>query len=208
MIRKLVLPTLLAINGWLMVACNTGATVALRLSIPEPVVAPLPVNVGVYFSPEMDNFTYVEKIPNFGQFKFNMNNSHTRMFRTVFGAMFAQTQEMEELDFAPSRLDGVIVPRVEEIQIALPQQTRSDYYEVWIRYTLVLHRADGAMINQWQIAAYGKANRRDHSRLGASTRDAIQEAGEWALRDAAATIAHSFATQPAHQQWLARASRI
>ena len=204
----LVLPTLICINTWLVVGCNTGASVALKLNIPDPVIVPLPVRVGLYFSPEIDNYTYVEKIANFGEFKFNMSNSHSTMFRTVFNALFAQTQEIDRLDFAPSRLDGVIVPQVDEIQIALPQQTRSDYYEVWIRYTLVLHRADGNMVNQWHIAAYGKANRRDHARLGAGARDAIQEAGEWALRDAAATIAHSFANQPAHQQWLARSTRI
>ena len=192
----------------LLVGCNGGATLAFSIDMPRPVVEELPVNVAVYYSPEIANYTFTEEVENFGQFKIHMSNSHANMFRTVFGALFAETQELKSLDFGPSKLDGILVPRIEEVQIALPQQTRSDFYEVWIRYTLELHKTDGTLLNQWSVAAYGKANRRNHSMLGGSAAvNALREASEWALRDAAATIALSFSRIPAHQQWIAQALR-
>jgi hypothetical protein len=37
-------------------------------------------------------------------------------------------------------VDGVLTPTIEEVQFSTPDQTRSDYFEVWVRYRFELSR--------------------------------------------------------------------
>ena len=60
-------------------------------------------------------------------------------------------------------MDGVLKPAIAEVQFSLPEQTRSDYYEVWIRYEFDLYDRSGRLIGNWQLPAYGKANQKNYS---------------------------------------------
>ena len=55
----------------------------------------------------------------------------------------------------------------------MPDQTRSNYYEVWIRYKFELFDREGGLIGDWNLPAYGKASNKNY---GSSTAG-LQAAG-------------------------------
>lgn len=89
------------------------------------------------------------------------------------------------MDGGDGPLDGVLAPAIDQVQFSTPQQTRSDFYEVWIRYRMRLFNADGTMRKEWPLIGYGKANNRN----GGDAGECLNEATIWALRDAAAVLA-------------------
>ena len=91
----------------------------------------------------------------------------------------------QRLDGGDGQLDGVLAPAIEQVQFSTPEQTRSDFYEVWIRYRMRLFDADGTMRKEWPLIGYGKANNRN----GGDAGECLNEATIWALRDAAAVLA-------------------
>ena len=89
------------------------------------------------------------------------------------------------MDGGDGELDGVLAPTIDQVQFSTPEQTRSDFYEVWIRYRMRLFDADGTMRKEWPLIGYGKANNRN----GGDASECLNEATIWALRDAAAVLA-------------------
>lgn len=87
------------------------------------------------------------------------------------------------MDGGDGDLDGVLAPAIDQVQFSTPQQTRSDFYEVWIRYRMRLFNADGTMRKEWPLIGYGKANNRN-----GDAGECLNEATIWALRDAAAVL--------------------
>src|SRR5512139_3574987 len=98
---------------------------------------------------------------NFGQWHIEIGAIQTKLFRAIFGGMFEQVTEVPSLDQATGT-DGVLVPAIEDFQIAIPQQTRSKFYEVWIKYVVRLYDTAGALVVEWPLTAYGKANTEDY----------------------------------------------
>lgn len=131
-----------------------------------------------------------------------MTGAHEVLFSTVFDSLFEQYIEVENFEDVPSDFHGIISPSVQEVQITLPQQTRSDYYEVWIRYQLQLWDQSGELVHSWPLAAYGKANKNNYPTLSRASAAALHDAAEFALRDAAASMSFYFAKEPQVQSWL------
>lgn len=183
-------------------SCQTGANVRITTTVPVPLVESYPVTVGVYLPPELKDFEYNEKITNHGEFQVNLGDSQTVLFERVFKAMFADVRLLQEPEQLPDGLDGVLIPKVNEVQIAIPQQTRSDFYEVWINYAIDLKDADGKHIHSWSFAAYGKANRRNYTNPMDRSNAALEHAADSALRDVAVIILFSFAKQQPIKDWL------
>jgi hypothetical protein len=97
-------------------------------------------------------------------------------------------------------VDAVLVPLIAELQFSTPSQTRTDYFEVWLRYQFQLYSRDGALLGEWPLTAYGKANTQNY--LLSTTEPALQEAALSACRDAMAFFTVQFRTVPVVQQWL------
>ena len=116
--------------------------------------------------------------------------------------MFAKVVKIDSLESTPAELDALIKIRLDEMQIATPKSTQNDFYEVWFRYSLDIHRADGTIIYSWPVAAYGRSDIRNFSSIGSASPPALSDATSWALRDAAATISLFFTEQPAIKNWL------
>ena len=99
------------------------------------------------------------------------------------------------------RVDGILAPTIDEVQFAIPDQTGGEFYEVWIRYRLKLLGADGALLGEWPVIGYGKANQRNYGAID-QKETALNEATIWALRDAAAWLSFQFPDQAEVQTWL------
>ena len=192
--------TLFAVS--LLTSCGTSAKFRMDFSVPSPVISPLPIRMATYYPPQIRTHIYEEKIENHGDFRIDMTGAHETLFSTVFDSLFEQYVEVENFEEVPGDIDGIISPSVQEVQITLPQQTRSDYYEVWIRYQLQLWDRTGQLIHSWPLAAYGKANKNNYPTLSRASAAALHDATEFALRDAAASMSFYFAKEPPVQSWI------
>ncbi|MCY3858447.1 MAG: hypothetical protein OXG25_06005 [Gammaproteobacteria bacterium] len=200
--RFVALVTLVSFVAAFLAGCGTSAKFRMDFSVPKPVISPLPIRIATYYPPQIRTHIYEEKIENHGDFRIDMTGAHEVLFSTVFDSLFEQYVEVENFDEVPGDMHGIISPSVQEVQITLPQQTRSDYYEVWIRYQLQLWDRTGQLIHSWPLAAYGKANKNNYPTLSRASASALHDATEFALRDAAASMSFYFAKEPQVQSWI------
>ena len=213
------------------VGCQSGASVTVDISVPRPLVQPLDVHMGVYFDEKLKNYVHEEELEDYGDYRIDIGASQVPVFAQVFDAMFdrvvAVTAEREgepvasgdpgdeeaapPAEPAPSRfrpvddprmrVDGILAPAIDEVQFAIPDQTGGEFYEVWIRYRLKLLGTDGALLGEWPVIGYGKANQRNYGAID-QKETALNEATIWALRDAAAWLSFQFPDQAEVQTWL------
>lgn len=195
--------TLLVLAAFTLHGCAGGASVALEGDFPTPLVAPMPVDIGLVLEAPLVEFVYEEEIETFGLWRVDAGAMQPKLFRAVVGAMF---QRMVEFDSATAAtgVAGVIVPEIADFQISIPARTRSDFYEVWIKYVIRLYDADGSLVVEWPLTAYGKASREDYGMLQDSDKPGMEDATMTALRDAGAFLALRFAEVPEVKTWLAR----
>lgn len=158
--------------------------------------------MATYFPPQIRTHVFEEEIENHGNFRIDMTGAHEVLFSTVFESLFEQSIKVENFDEVPEDIQGIISPSVQEVQVTIPQQTRSDYYEVWIRYQLQLWDRSGQLVHSWPLAAYGKANKNNYSTISGASTAALHDATEFALRDAAASMSFYFAREPQVQSWI------
>ncbi len=182
--------------------CGASAKFSVDFSIPKPIVSPLPISIATYYPPQIRDHIFEEKIEKIGDFRIDMTGAHEALFSTVFSALFENSAEVEDFKELPQGFHGVISPSVQEVQITLPSQTRSDYFEVWIRYQLQLWDHEGRLIHSWSLAAYGKANKNNYSSISNVSSSALHDATELAFRDAAASMSFYFAKEAPVKAWL------
>lgn len=209
------------------IGCQSGASVTVDISVPRPLVQPLDVDMGVYFDDTLKNYVHEEELEDYGDYRIDIGASQVPVFAQVFDAMFDRvvpvTQEStadqagEDDSATPSTpatvsfrpvvdglrmpVDGILAPSIDEVQFAIPDQTGGEFYEVWIRYNLKLLGADGALLGEWPVIGYGKANQRNFGAID-QKEVALNEATIWALRDAAAWLSFQFPDQAEVQTWL------
>ena len=54
--------------------------------------------------------------------------------------MFETVTVIDDPNQPGANVAGTIVPRITEMQFSTPYQTRTDYFEVWLRYQFELYR--------------------------------------------------------------------
>ena len=187
----------------LLAGCGSSARFRLEFSIPQPLVQPVPLRIATYYPPEFKNYVFEDELENHGKFRIDMVDAHVTLFATVFDAMFEKAEEVGNFNDLTPDMHGLISPSVEEVQISVPRQTRSEYYEVWIRYKVQVIDKSGKLIHTWPLAAYGKTNRGNYTTLANTSAYALHDATELALRDAAARITFAFTKEPTIQNWIA-----
>ncbi|MDJ0929314.1 MAG: hypothetical protein QNJ73_16875 [Gammaproteobacteria bacterium] len=167
-------------------ACSQA--VVVEPDFPKPLVEPLPLAVGLRYSPEFTGYQYAEDLPNDVDWSFDIGAANRALFDKVFNEMFDRAVDLGEREPAAAGVDLVVEPRVEALEFSLPRQSRTDQYAVWIKYKLHVTRPDGSVITDWPIAAYGQS---DSKRFGGAKSMAVATAR--AMRDAAAQIAAELA---------------
>ncbi len=182
--------------------CGTTAVDVRGGNFPPPLIPSMPLAVGVHFTEEFKTFRLEETVPQRGDWSIDIGEAQVRMLRAVLPSMFDRVEEIETLEpTATNRgLSAILIPEVKEMQFAIPFQTRSNFFEVWIRYEMRLIEPTGEVIARWPVTAYGKT--RDV--MLESAEAAIREAAINALRDAGAFLAIRFRDQRELQPWLER----
>ena len=87
---------------------------------------------------------------------------------------------------------------IKELQFSIPKQTRTDYFEVWIRYQFKLFDKNANLVGEWDLPAYGKAKAQDYPSDGT----ALQAAALSACRDAMAFFSLNFTRVPLVKNWI------
>ena len=205
-VQSAVLPLLRRLLIGLFVALTlggcTGANVQMQGEIPTPLVNRLPLRVGLYLEPALVQYVFEEKIQDHGDWRVEVGPMQTKLFQQVASAMFLEAVPVDSLASPGANLDAVLAPSIVEFQISIPSQTRSEFYEVWIKYLMRLYDTNGTLIAEWPLTAYGKANRGDYGFMESSDSPAIRQATMTALRDAGAFLALRFTTIPEVRTWL------
>lgn len=177
-----------------------GASVSVPPELPVPLVEQIPLTMGFHLSEELLAYVHEEELEDSGQWTIEFGSAQPLMFENLLTGMFAAVRPVAAPQAPAGDVDGVLVPSIQEVQFSTPQQTRSDYFEVWVRYRFELRGRDGSLVGEWPLTAYGKANARNY---GMNSREpALQAAALAAMRDAMAFFTVQFRTIPAVQTWL------
>jgi len=184
----------------LLTATGCGASrVSVTQQFPVPVVERLPVAMGIWLDEALLAHAHTEELESGKEWQIELGSAQTAMFQSLLAGMFERGEFVTGTTSA--NVDGVLVPSIEELQFSTPDQTRTDYFEVWIRYQMKLYGRNGELVADWPLTAYGQSNSRNFSMQGQEP--ALQAAALAACRDAMAFFIVQFRSIPAIQEWLA-----
>lgn len=167
---------------------------------PVPLVPKIPLKMGVHLPPELLDFVHKEDLGDDGIFTIDISDAQPTVFRNLFTGMFDQVTVIENPSQPEVDVAGTIVPRITEMQFSTPFQTRTDYFEVWLKYQFELYNRDGDRLGDWFLTAYGKANTQNYGLN--TTPPTLRAAALQACRDAMAFFTISFVRESVVQQWL------
>jgi len=189
----------------LLVGCTRSLMMETTSDVPAPLVAQLPLTVGVYYDVKFRTYVYEENSEDRPNWAIRSGAAEVELFDRILSSMFEDTQQVSSLSVATgSGLDAIVAPAIEEMQFALPFETKTDLYEVWIKYTIRVHQADGDLISEFPLTGYGKS-----SSEFLKSRDAgIQAAIGVAFRDAGAKLALGFPNVSDIREWLVQIPRV
>jgi hypothetical protein len=186
----------------LITGCNRSLALKVESDVPMPLVSKIPITMGVYYDDAFRNYTYREDTPDRKNWVIESGASQVALFNQVLPSMFREVRQLETPPAAGSSANGakaVLAPVIEEMQFSLPQETRLDMYEVWIKYRIRLLEADGDVITEWPLTAYGKTE----TEFMKNREQGLNGAMELALRDAGAKLALGFPEAVEVKEWLA-----
>ena len=191
------------LSGLLISTCLilTGCTQSLVLEaesdVPVPLVTKLPLNMGVYYEDSFSNYIYEENTEDRPNWSIKLGTSQVDLFNQILPSMFQQVTPVTGTH-EPS-YDGVLVPEVQEVQFALPEETKTPLYEAWLKYQVHLYDQDGAVIVSWPVTGYGKSS----TEFMKGRDEGLQTAINSAFRDIGAKLSINFSRVPEIRNWMA-----
>jgi hypothetical protein len=174
--------------------CAGTKQLAIDTTFPIPVIEKAPVSLGIFLDDTLINYAHKETIDQSGAWEVQIGQAQTQLFTNLATGLF-ENYVFVSGNTAAAPLDGVLKPSITDVQFSVPAQTRSDYYEVWVRYEFALYDRTGS----WKLPAYGKASKNNHG----SSSDGLQAAAIAACRDAMAFFSINFSREPVVQKWIA-----
>ena len=192
-------PLTISLISCFLISCGVSNLV-IQGNFPTPNINKIPLSVAVYYDDALRAFSYMEYSET-GREEINIESgeSHIRLFNAVLPAMFEEVIEVEGFDDPNVQdVDAVFAPVIEEFQLALPEKTKLEVYEVWIKYNMRILNSRGASLADWVVTSYGKTP----TETFLSVEDGINDAAIVALRDLASSFSLNFTRVPEVQDWL------
>jgi hypothetical protein len=171
-------------------ACG-GVQVKPDLPLPKALVVPLSARTGLILDDELRNFKHDET--RYGaNWKVDLGPGHVRLFESVFGASFANSQSFKSLEEARAAtgLQALFTPHIEQYSFATARDTSGGYWAVTIRYRIGVQTPAGAEADSLTLTGYGSAVAK-----GGSDKS-LSQATISAMRDAAAKLLVQLPRQP------------
>jgi hypothetical protein len=171
--------------------CACGdVNVAANAEFPKPLVEPLPLRLGVYYSDEFSAYQHAEE--RWGvEWKVELGQFHVTMADKLFDAAFRDTVKLKApADGQTSDVRAVVEPRIEQYSFITPRDTGAKYYAVTIKYRLNVFAPDGRLADSLTFTGYGSA-----VSSGMTSTKPMLIATRKAMRDAAAKFLVQFPEQ-------------
>jgi len=189
---------IVALVPLLLAACSTNVVVSG--DYPSALTKPLPYHVGLVLNNSFTQYTF--KSEEEQDVTMALGQSQSKLFDRVFTDIFANKSRLQTVTkqtaTTPNPIDLMIVPSVEEVQLAMPFETRLNVFEVWIKYNVQVFNGDGEPIADWLMSAYGKTQ----TRFLKSEEAALNQATTSALRDAGVRLIVGFKLIPEIRDWI------
>ena len=158
-------------------------------ALPEALVEQWPLSVGVRYDKSITDFVHTEKLASSEEFVIDLGVASRHVFSTTLTDMFETVTEIPADAKDIPEVDLLIEPRVVALEFAIPSQTVTNDYAVWIKYQVKVFDKTGKLQADYPVSAYGKA---PSGGFMGSTKNALTAAAELALRDAATLILTRF----------------
>jgi hypothetical protein len=200
MMNKFNIIRTVSVTGLLFIlsGCDQSLTMEAETDVPIPLAISLPLNMGVYYDDNFRNYIYEEDSEDRPKWAIKSGSSQVELFGRILPSMFQDISYVENTSGAQG-VDGILIPEVEEMQFALPRETKSDLYEVWIKYKVKLLDSKGEPVAEWPVTGYGKSS----IEFLKSRDKGMQAAINSAFRDAGAKLSLTFTKIPPIREWLA-----
>lgn len=199
---------LLAALALLLAGCGP-TRVVVEGNFPDALIEPLPLILGIWYPEEFANHEFFDEAKTRDESGWIVQTgaAQVQMWDKLLGSMFYQVVHMKGKP-GPGQMnqvvDAVLIPRVDELQYAIPQHTNVKVYEIWMRYRFELVSNSGEPIAEWTMPAYGKTP----TAFLRSDEAAVNLAAIMALRDAGANFATSFARVPDVRHFLQERGKL
>lgn len=184
----------------------TGCTNSLVVvgDFPQPLAKPMNLTMGVVYDKQVTEYVYKEEAENRSKWVIDIGNIHKKFFSQVFEPLFTDSLALKAWDdnVDTSNADLILVPKINEFQYSSPRETRINVYEVWIKYNMRVYNAEGELVADWIMSAYGKTP----SAFLKSKEEAMNQAVVVALRDLGASLTTGFKKVPEIRSYLAEYS--
>jgi len=189
---------ILIIVSLLLTACSTNVTVSG--DYPSALTKPLPYHVGLVLDNSFTNYTFESSKEQ--DVTVALGQSQTKLFEQVLTDIFSNKSRLQTVPTQAAssthNVDLIIVPHVEEVQLAMPFETHLNVFEVWIKYNLQVFNSEGEPIADWLMSSYGKTQ----TRFLKSEEAALNQATTTALRDAGVRLIIGFERIPEIRAWI------
>lgn len=168
----------------LLFGCSASSRIDPIITRP-PLVEPLPLVVGVYFSPEFRG--YRSKCDGWLCPEYDVGPPSVALFELMLAGLFKDVVVLDSmpLTYANLKVDGILVPAISHLHA---------YGVAAIDYRLTLYSPSGAEFGAWEVG-------------GVATTGAVFVSGllRQAMRDAAAKFVRGLAQEPVVKSWLKQA---
>lgn len=174
----------------LLAGCSSVHTI--NAEFPTPLIDPLQKTAYLSMPEEFQTYQFVQDEEDRGDITIILGQAHSNLFNSVVSALFI------DLTDSPETADITLMPELNAFQYALPKETGSNFFEVWLKYRLQAMDADGVEIADWLITGYGRATDERFQTTGTG----INGAAEEALRDIGTQLTLGFAQQADIENWI------
>lgn len=153
-------------------------------TIPEPLIAKLPMSVAGRYPEQFEDFVHEERVIGKEKWTIHLGRSNSILFTQLFSSMFTDYRVIDaNTDPRDIGVAALIEPSIDAFEFSVPHQSQTEEFAVWIRYRIKIFDANGTQVANWPISAYGKAL---STTFGGDA--ALRRAAVLAMRDAAALI--------------------
>ncbi|WP_395339829.1 hypothetical protein PN836_015440 [Ningiella sp. W23] len=178
--------------------CAGSLQLETSVDIPAPLVQQLPINVGLYIPEEARNYVYLENSEERPNWSISIGSSKAEFFSKLLTPMFTTLDSLNSLSPTTNEYDAILIPKLQDIQFALPSETGLAFYETWIKYELLLQSPGGNLIARFPSTGFG----RFEGGMFDNKADNLQMATNNAFRDLGADIVFHFKRNADVQKWL------
>ena len=151
---RLTNPKRLALALILLSVAGCSTTVKMTPEpLPKALVEPYPLTAALRFGDSIEKFVYEETLPGGAKYTIDLGAASAKMFRATLKDMFSSVVDVPSGTRPPDGVDLLVEPSLLALEFALPSQTVTKDYAVWIKYRVKVYDDEGGQESALTSAA-------------------------------------------------------